>query len=74
MIQKTNLEDRLRRQLVAEEGDADLMGEGSDETLAFLLLRFWHRDFNRDENLPNTLEDAIARKKQNSDVIGDFRA
>lgn len=35
-----NLEDRLRRQLVAEEGDADLMGEGSDETLAFLLLRF----------------------------------
>lgn len=63
-IQNTDLEDRLRRQVVAEEGEADLMGEGSDETLAFLLLRFWHSGFNRDENLPNTLEDAIARKKQ----------
>lgn len=62
IIQNTDLEDRLRRRLVAEDGDADLTEEGSDETLAFLLLRFWHRGFIREENLPNIFENAIARE------------
>lgn len=61
-IQKTDLETRLRR-LVAEDGEADLTGDGSDDgTLAFLLQRFWDRGFIRKENLPNIFENAIANK------------
>lgn len=77
IVQNTDLEDRLRLRLVDEDGDADLTEEGSDdETLAFLLLRFWHTGFIRQENLPNIFENAIAteKRKRKSDLIGHFRA
>lgn len=59
-----NLEDRLRRIFV--DGDAGLMGESRDEAvaLACFLLSLWLRGCIREDNLPNTFEDAIPRDEE----------